>query len=1110
MRSIREGLCYIAAGALLWGCASAADAASPARSGYYRFPAVHDDTIVFTSEGDLWSVGAQGGTARRLTSNAGNESLARISPDGSTIAFRAQYEGPSEVYTMPLAGGVPRRRTWSGDAVPAAWTPAGELLVSTARYASLPEPQLLLLDAQGNSQRLPLSEGYEAAYSIDGRTLYFTRWRKQGSYTRRYRGGSAEAIWAFDGSHEAVSLTHDWPGTSHAPMVWQGRIYFLSDRDGVMNVWSMDPQGGAPRQESHQRVFDIASASLSQGRIVYACAADLWSLDLASGREAVVPITLASDFEQLRDHWVKKPVSYLSDVHIAPDGSSIAVSARGAIFTLPAKSGRIVQVAHVAGARYRNARFTPDGKMLIVLSTETGEAEFWRYAANGSGARAQLTHGATVLRWDGLPSPDGHYFAHRDKDQQLWLFDLQQRTDTRIAVSSNDDITDLSWSPDSRWLAYAQTADNSFAQLFVYGIAAQDVHALTSNRYNSSNPVWSSDGKWLYFLSDRALDSTVESPWGPREPEPHFAKPMKIYQLALMAAARSPFEPADELHPDAPAKVADATAAAPADRGRKKPGQNAPAIPAAKVPSVSIEFAGLAERLQEVPAAPGNYDKLQATEKRLCWLDATDSVPVKNALQCLDIANKGDEAETVFADLKNFEISLDRKKMLIVRDEDFYIVDSDVKAAVTADPKALGKAQVNLSRWSFATDPRAEYRGIFLDAWRLERDYFYDRKMVGVDWNAAKARYLPLIERVSDREELNDVIAQMVSELSTLHTFVFGGDVRKSADQIDLGSLGARLRRDAAGGGYRVEHVYRHDPDLPDRAAPLARPQSLVRDGEIITAIDGIPLVDVADERALLRGKVDTQVLLRVRGPGGAERDVIVKPIKASDETNLRYGEWEYTRRQAVEAEGRGQIGYVHLRAMGPKDIEQWARDYYPVFDRAGLIIDVRHNRGGNIDSWLLARLLRQAWAYWQPRVGAPHWNMQYAFRGHLVVLCDQNTSSDGEAFAEGFKRFKLGRLIGTRTWGGEVWLSADNFELDGGIATAGETGLYGPEGRWLIEGHGVDPDITVDNLPHATAAGEDAQLAAAIRLLREDIARDPRKVPASPPYPDNHFDYPH
>ena len=1095
---------------------SLATDAPPLHRGYYSDPALHGDTVVFTSEGDLWTVDVHGGAARRLTSGSGTERGAALSPDGRTVAFRADYEGPSEVYTMPVDGGLPQRRTWDGESRPAGWSPDGRLLVATDRYSTLPGSELVLLDNQGARETIPLAQAAQGVYAGDGRTLFFTRWFRQGSQTKRYQGGWAESIWSFDGRNEAVPLTADFAGTSSNPMFWNGRVYFLSDRGGVMNVYSMDPQGHGVRAESQQRVFDVRSAALFEGRIVYASGADLWRLDLSTGHEELIPITLVSDFDQMREHWVRRPLDYLTQAHLAPDGSRVVFTARGEIFTVPAKPGRIVKVAGDSAVRYRAATFLPDGKGIIALSTANGETEFWRFAADGESPPEQWTHDARVLRWEGVPSPDGHWLGHYDKDHQLWLYDIRAKQDRRIAQSQNSDFDNLSWSPDSRWLSFTEVANNLFAQIKVLEVESGEIHALTSDRFNSVDPVWSSDGKWLYFLSDRNLQTTIRSPWGPRQPEPHFDRTMRIYELALTPGLHSPFLPPDELHPD-PADRKDSprdpeaapgepTAAAPPRRGSGRPAERKIELATPRPPQVRIDFSDLASRLAEVPVPAGNYNLLQATARRLCWLNASDEVQIKLALQCLDIANKGDELETVLADVKGFEISLDRRKMLISKTDNFYIVDSAVKAAGLTDPKVLPKVAIDLSHWQIATIPREEYRGIFLDAWRLERDYFYDRNMHGVNWPSLRDRYLPLVDRLANRDELNDLIAQMVGELSALHTFVSGGDARRPADAIGTASLGAVLRRDETAGGMVVDHIYQHDPDLPNQAPPLARPESLVSEGEVIVSIDGRNALDIIDERELLRGKAGQQVLLQIRSRAGTVRAVLVRPIANVADASLRYSEWEYTRRLKVEAASQGQIGYVHLRAMGANDIERWARDYFPVFDRAGLIIDVRHNSGGNIDSWLLSDLLRKAWFYWQPRLGHPTWNMQYAFRGHIVVLCNESTASDGEAFTEGFKRFQLGKVLGTRTWGGEIWLSSSNTQADRGLASAGETGVYDATGKWLIEGHGVDPDIVVDNLPHATFGGADAQLQAAIDLLRQQIRDDPRPVPPHPAYPDKSF----
>ena len=1117
--------------ALLLLCAwpLSADNRPATRPGYYRFPAIHGDMVIFTAEGDLWSVSASGGEARRLTSNPGQELNASISPDGKTVAFTADYEGPVDVYTMPVDGGLPERRTWDAGAIAAGWTPDGRILYRTRRYSTLPDPKLVAVDAQGHREVFPLSQSSEGTFSPDGKSLFFTRLPWQGSSTKRYKGGTAESIWRYDSGSEAVPLTADYTGTSSDPMFWDGRVYFISDRDGTMNLFSMDLTGHDVQQLTHHSGFDVKSASISDGRIVYQCGADLWLLDLKSKQDAVIPITLVSDFDQLREHWVKKPLDYLTMAHLSPDGSAAVFTARGEIFTLPAiPSARTVKVAGDSSIRYREARYSPDGKSIIALSTQTGETEFWKYPANGLGKPEQLTTSAKVLRWDGITSPDGRWLAHDNKDQQLWLLDMKSKSDKLIAQSMNDRFYDLSWSPDSQWLAYVEFHDNTFAQIKILNVSTGAIQTLTSDRYNSGNPTWSSDGKWLYFLSDRALKSTIPSPWGPRQPDPFFDRSMKLYEVALTPGLRSPFAPPDELHPDQAEKTNEKKEPKPEDKKEAKPENKKDAKAAGEnktdetqkateekkaPPTVNIDFANIASRLQEVPVPPGNYSDLQATAKRLCWLDANNDFPPKLALQCVDVANKGDAPETLLSEVRSYEISQDRKKLLIRKagkEGDFLIVDSDAKPSALSDSKAYAKAKLDMSRWEILTDPRVEFHAMFLDAWRLERDYFYDRNMHGVNWTAVRDRYLPLVDRVSDREELNDLISQMVGELSALHTFVHGGDQREPSDHVDIASLGAVLRRDEKAGGDLVQHIYLHDPDLPNEAPPLARPDSVVHEGEVIQTIDGVDVLSVPDERMLLRGKAGHKVLLQVKSTSGEVREVLVTPVTERAERNLRYAEWEYTRRQKVDTESKDHIGYIHLRAMGSDDIATWERDYYPVFDRQALIIDVRHNNGGNIDSWILAKLLRRAWFYWQPRIGNPVWNMQYAFRGHVVVLCDQETASDGEAFTEGIRRLDIGKIIGVRTWGGEIWLSASNFLADRGIATAAELGVYGPDGRWLIEGHGVDPDITVDNLPHATFEGHDAQLEAAIKLLEDEIQKDPRPVPPHPPYPNKSFNYDH
>jgi tricorn protease len=1054
-----------------------------APQGYFRSPAIRGETIVFTAEGDLWTVSIQGGEARRLTTHAAEESHAAISPDGTTLAFSANYEGPTEVYTMPLGGGLPRRRTWEGaPASVVGWTSEGRILYATAGSSTLPSTQLATLDPRsGRRELVPLAEASDGSYDASGRVLYFTRYAFQGSHTKRYQGGTAQNIWRYTaGSAEAVPLTADYAGTSKTPMWWNGRIYFASDRDGTMNLWSMDPEGHDLRQLTRHRGWDVRSPALGDGRIVYQLGADLNLFDIARGSDTTLDIRLGSDFDQERVRWVSNPITYLTTAHLAPDGGRVVLTARGQVFVAPVgrAGGRFVEVTRAPGVRYRQARFAPDGKSVLALSDQTGETEWWRLPANGVGAPEQLTGDARVLRWDGVPSPDGKWLAFYDKNQTLWLYGFDRRQATLIDSTPDGDFGDLVWSPDSRWLAYVRPAA-TFGRIWLYGVAQGQRTALTSDRSDSYSPAFTPDGKWLYFLSDRTFQSLVGAPWGPRAPEPFFDRQTKIYALALVPGLRSPFLPATEVAPPTPA-----------DTGAK-------ARPAA-TPPVAVDLADIQQRLTELPLPAANYEALSVNGSRLFWLSRQTNLEHTAALQSLEIGNSDITPKTLVDDVRSYELAADGKKLLLRKGEALYVID-----AASAAGASLDKAQVNLAEWSFPLDPREEWRQMFDEAWRLERDYFYDPHMHGLDWPAMKAKYRPLVDRVTDRAELSDLLAQLVSELSALHIFVYGGDLRDGTDQAAPASLGAELTRDSAAGGWRVAHVYGADPDYPMSLSPLAQQGVDVHTGDVIQLINGVSTLSVEHPGELLRRQAGKQVLLRVApARGGPTRDVIVTPLTPGQASNLRYDEWELTRRTLVDSGSDGRIGYVHLRAMGPLDIARWERDFYPVFNRAGLIIDVRHNRGGNIDSWLLERLLRRAWFYWQPRTGSPYWNMQWAFRGHMVVLCDAWTASDGEAFTEGFRRLGLGRVIGTRTWGGEIWLSSSNVLVDRGIATAAEFGVYGPEGQWLIEGHGVDPDSVVDDLPHATFGGEDAQLAAAIAYLRRQILEHPVPVPPPPAYP--------
>ena len=1045
--------------------------------GYYRTPTVHGNTVVFSAEGDLWNVPLNGGLAQRLTTHAEQEFNPAISPDGKTIAFSGSYEGPIEVYTMPITGGLPIRWTYESDAsLVNCWTPKGDIAYDTRAFATLPDRQLVTINPKTKDKhRVPLHQASEATYNASGNTVFFVRPSYHGNVTKRYKGGTARQIWKFtNGSKEAIKLTTDFAGGSHHPMWYNNRIYFITDRDGTMNVWSMDENGSDLKQHTKHEGFDVRYAKQNSGNIVYQLGADIWHYNVSSNATKKINIRLQSDLDQLRENWVDNPSNYITSVSPDPKGERIVITARGRAFIAPVKSGRFVEFTHQKDVRYRDATFSGDGKDIYTLSDESGEFEFVKINAQGEDTPKAITKDGKVLRYAGVPSPDGKWMAYDDLENNMFILNLANGKSKKISTNE-EGIYDFSWSPDSKWLAFVQVANNTMAQIFLHGLDANDTFPITTDRANSVNAKWSPDGKFIYFLSDRNFRTIVGSPWGPRQPEPYFDISEKVYHIALQKGTRSPFRKNNEL----------------VSNDSKKEDSKAPV-------TIKIDKDGIVERIEEVPVAPGNYRNLEVTDKAIYTLSSSTGANSQTNLAVIEIGNENVKLNTMIERVQGFQLTGNGKKLLVTKGSSIYMVN-----AGTGKVNDLNESKVDLSGWKFAITPLEDWKQIFTDAWRMERDYFYDKNMHGVNWKKMHDKYYPLVDRVTTRNELSDLIGRFVGELSALHTSVRGGDTRNDNANIPIANLGARFSRDNANKGYRIDYIYKADPDYPDTRSPLDDPFLDIRAGDIITHINGKPSLESLDIGELIRNQIGKQVKLKVKR-ASTSRDIIVEPIGSM--YSLRYKDWEYSRRLITEKESNNSIGYVHLQAMGSNDINQWYREFYPIFDRPGLIIDVRHNRGGNIESFILEKLLRKAWMYWKSRSGKPYWNMQYAFRGHIVILVDENTASDGEAFADGFKKLGLGTAIGMRTWGGEIWLSSSNRLTDNGLARAPMMGVYGDNGEWLIEGHGFVPDIEVDNLPHVTFNGKDAQLEAAIKYLKELIAKDPRKVPPVPAYPDKSF----
>ncbi|MBI1400810.1 S41 family peptidase [Hyphomonas sp.] len=1078
----------------VWGVAAGASAQT---LGYYQTPALGDDALVFASEGDLWRAPASGGTAVRLTTHEETESNPVISPDGKWIAFDASYDGPSEVYVMPVAGGAPVRLTHEGGGVTVrGWLDNSHVLYRTTNLPGTIPRQLRSIDRETlKTEAIPLDGADQATLLADGKTLVFTRYGLSmfSDNAVHYRGGRMAQLWRYTlGSDaEAVRLAADFGAPIRSPMAWNGRIYFVSDKSGTDNIWSVDEIGKDPVQHTQSTGWQMRTPYLKDGKIAYQSGADLYSYDIASGTTAKLALTLTSDSDSKRERWLESPLDFLSDARLAPSGESVSVTARGRFVTAFTGQRRRVEYAIPAGARARSAAMGGDGKAVYAIIDGGNFGEIWAFPADGRGEGKALTQGARDYIWRLFPAPKGNTLLYTTKRGKLMELDTATGKSTEIdktASSADDAFQEFTWSADGRYLAYTGYDVRDMPQVILFDTKSRTRTVLTTGKYESSAPAFSADGAWLYFLSNRSFTPTPGAPWGDRNMGPSFGARGKLYALQLDPAADFPFEMPDELTAEAAAAKAAAEEAKTAKAGKKdKKAKDAPEEEKPET-QAKVDLNGVQARLWEVPARAGDYVSLAANATHLFLLESTgnDSPP---ALKRLEIKAEKPEVADYAKGVQTFGLSTDGSKLFVLTGEGseakFLILDP--KADFPEDPSSN---LVRLADWRPAIDPHDEWRQMTLDAWRLHRDFAYDPKLRGVNWDGVRDHFVPLADRLGYRGELDDLLGQMSAELGILHSQIRPGETPVDDESGQPGFLGATY--EAAPGGVKIVSILSGETDRPDTLGPLLKPGVDVKPGDVVTAVDGKAVASRDELMDALTMKADQQVRLDLLR-GAAKRSEIVVPAPRRTESQLLYADWVQKNREAVAKASGGKIGYLHLRAMGAADVASFARDFYEHYDKDGLIIDVRGNRGGNIDSWIIGTLLRKVWAYWPgPDGTGGNSNMQQTFKGHLAVLINEGTYSDGETFSAGVKALELAPLIGTRTAGAGIWLSDRNPLVDGGQARVAEFAQYGADGRWLLEGNGVAPDIEVDTPPRAAYLGEDAQLARALSYLEGKIAEEP------------------
>lgn len=1037
-----------------------------------RFPGTNGREVAFSYAGDIYTVPITGGTAHKLTSHEGYEAFARYSPDGQTIAFTGQYDGNTEVYVMPAQGGEPKRITFTasnprddwGDRmgpnnITMNWTPDGKGVIYRNRISDSFDGKLWCAPIDGGMpSQLPLPEGGFCCYNGDGTKLAYNRVFREFRTWKYYKGGMADDIWIYDTQAKTVTNITNNVAQDIDPMWIGDEIYFMSDRDNRMNIFVYNTLTGVTQKVTDFTEYDVKFANCGGGKIVFENAGYLYVLDPATKRSERIMIDLNSEnnFAREQQRTVK---DYLTGGSLAPDGSRIAISARGEVFDVPAKHGVIRNITHTPGVHERNASWSPDGKNIAFISDQTGETEIWMRPV-GSDKAVQLTKDNDTYIRDFEWSPDGSQIVYTDRKNRMILLNVKTMAKQTLLTDEMGEIPTPSFSPDGKWLTYYRNGANEYSVVYLYNIAERKEYPVTDRWYDSNSPAFSSDGKYLIFASARDFNpiySSIEWNFAYRDME-------GIYLVMLAKDTPSPFLLKDD-------QVMAGSQPADSPKGDAKKGGKSKAQ--ADASAVRIDIDGIADRIVKVPVGTGSYGNFICDGSHL-WYSGRGSV------RMFDFAEQKDE---VIADRAMMMASADMKSALYLKGDDIYVVPLAPRKADLSEPVALDGmiATVNYEQ---------EWKQIFDEAWRAYRDGFYLENMHGVDWQAMHDKYAALLPYVKNRLDLTYVIGGMIGELAVGHAYVDGGD-HITVDQHNIGMLGAELQQ--VGTGYKITKILRGAPDRESLRSPLQEPGLNVKVGDIITAIDGVPTQGVSNIYTLLRDKAG--VLTELTLEGG--RKIVVKPIQ--DEYPLYHNEWVQHNIDYVSEKTGGRVGYVYIPDMGPEGLREFSRYFFAQTDKEALIIDDRGNGGGNISPMVIERLLRQPYRLTMYRGSNRNGTTpERTLVGPKVLLVNKYSASDGDLFPWSFKENKIGPVIGTRSWGGIVGISGSLPYMDGTDIRVPFFTNYDTHGNWIVENHGVDPDILIDNDPVMEYCGIDQQLDKAIEVILEQL-KDRQPMPGTP-----------
>ncbi|MGE0078266.1 MAG: PDZ domain-containing protein [Bacteroidales bacterium] len=1062
-----------------------------------RFPAIHGNQVVFTYAGDLYTVPVQGGVARKLTNNVGYEMFAKFSPDGSTIAFTGQYDGNTEVFTIPSEGGIPKRLTYTAtlnrddvsdrmgpNNIVMAWSPDGKSIIYRSRKQTYNDfvGALFKVSANGGmSEELPLSGGGFCSFSADGKKLAFNRVFREFRTWKYYKGGMADDVWIFDfDSKEVKNITNN-VAQDIFPMWIGDEIYFASDRDRTMNLFSYNLKTGATNKVTNFTEYDIKFPSYSGNYIVFENGGILYRFDTNTKEAVKIPVTIYDEFEYARPEY-KDVSKNIYSADLAPNGERVVFTARGDIFTVPAEKGITRNLTQSSDVHDRNGEWSPDGKYIAYISDRSGEYEVYIQLQDGSAAPVQVTNGINNYIFNIQWSPDSKKILFNDRLGRLQYVDIDTKKVVLVDKGAYGQIYSFDWSPDSKWVTYSITDANRFNIINIYNLETAISKPVTDSWYTSSQAKFSNDGKYLVLVSDRDFNPIYsQTEWN------HAYREMsKIYMILLAKDTPSPFalennEVLLDKKPELDKK----------DDAKKsgKPGDDKKDVKSEV--NVKIDFDDIQSRLIALPIDAANYGNLYCIDGKV-YYNCYSFSSRRGVAKMYDLKKK---SEVDLGESIRFIISSNNKKMLAFKNSTYCVID-------LPNGKINLEKPVDLSNMKVLVDYHKEWKQIFDESWRQMRDFFYVENMHGVNWMAMHDKYAALLPYVNHRNDLTYLIGEMIGELSVGHAYVNSGE-KPEPDRVKLGLLGAKISKHSSG-YFRIDRIIEGKSWDQSTRSPLQDVGVNVKEGDFILAVDGKDLQNVNDIYSTLVGKAQSTVELVVNGKPeqSGSRKVLVTPI--ADESSLYYYDWVQKNLQKVTEATNGEVGYIHIPDMLSEGLNEFVKYFYPQLNKKALIIDDRGNGGGNVSPMILERLSREVYRQTMRRGmsnSAPI--PAQTHYGPKVLLLDHYSASDGDLFPYGFKRLGIGTLIGTRSRGGVVGISGSLPFIDGGDLRKPEFASFSSEtSDWIIEGHGVDPDIYIDNDPYKEYMGIDDQLSKAIEVIKEQL-KSYKPLPAIPQAPD-------